>query len=255
MKLTDLNIPFGLEELFAKIFRPLISGSSDVVVTKKSPASTRQWKYLNEFSLFVRWQGLYNGFTTLRKIAWTNYWLTLPFGDHSGSNGWPGTGFSAFVYVNAPRFKNDLDLLLDPPASENVIVNGTFTDELAPWEQVDSVWSWEADHAIIYEYFTPSGLITQLFQDLISVITTPSVWHLTFDISGDVGTDGVQVFLGSLDSDFVQVYVADGSYSGDLTIPEDYDFGTFGVALYFKPTGTDFFVENLAIDNVVLTAV
>lgn len=255
MKITDLDIPFGLEELFAKIFRPFIAGSSDVIITKKNPASTRIYKYLNDFSLMVRWQSLYNGFDSIRKIAWSDYWLTLPFGDHSGGNGWPGSGFSAFIYVNAPRIKLNEDLLLDPPFGVNIIVNGTFTDTLDPWQQVDAPWIWDTDRALLPLGLSVGGLHNQIFQDLSLVITEIVTLHCEFDIGGDIGTDGVLLYFGSFEQIPVQVYAADGHYSGNFTLPEDYDFPDFGFVLIFDPTGTDGLITNLFIDNVTLSVV
>lgn len=118
MALFDtLSIPSGLEDLFNKILALGNAGTSlqfkPPVVVKTAIKKAR----LNNRSLFVLWYELYDGFSTGRKTAWTSYWGSLPFGSHTGAGGWPGSGFSAFVYANAPRYKAGLDLLLDPPAS------------------------------------------------------------------------------------------------------------------------------------------
>lgn len=134
MKIDGLDIPLGLEQLFYNIFRPLDFTIDTTLATNKPRASYRQKSVLNAQSLFVRWQGLYNGFDSSRKMLWTAYWETLPFGLHTGGNGWPGSGFSAFVYVNAPRFKASEDLLLDPPSSfPELIVNGDFNGNATGW--------------------------------------------------------------------------------------------------------------------------
>lgn len=114
MKIEGLNIIAGLEEAFWKIFQPQNAETQNVLLSRITPASTKKKSALALRSLFVLWESLWDSFTQTRKDAWQTYWSTLPFGDHSGLHGWPGSGYSAFVYVNAPRYKLGLPLLLDP---------------------------------------------------------------------------------------------------------------------------------------------
>src|SRR6185503_17214187 len=105
-KIYGLDIPPGLEEWFFKIMQfGNSSDQSNLVLKTAKPTRQRKARW-NIQSLFVRWQSLYDGFDSTRKSAWTSYWSTLPFGSHVGAGGWPGSGYSAFVYVNAPLFRN-----------------------------------------------------------------------------------------------------------------------------------------------------
>lgn len=138
----DLDIPVGLEDLWNKIFRPIdveITNflSSQIPVKRKSG-----YMALVLRSFFVMWQSLYNSFSVGRRASWNAYWLTLPFGSHSGTNGWPGSGFSAFIYANAPRYKLGLDLLLDPPGGfgDELLVNGNFTGNDIGWDHIGDGW-------------------------------------------------------------------------------------------------------------------
>ncbi len=126
VRILGIDIPPGLLDAWTKIFQFTDNTTQDNFIIK-SAVPTRQKKTAwNIRSLFVRWQSLYDGFDTSRKASWTSYWGILPFGTHSGAGGWPGSGYSAFVYVNAPRYKAGLDLLLDPPILFRNWPNGDF---------------------------------------------------------------------------------------------------------------------------------
>ncbi len=68
-------------------------------------------------SLFIRWHNLYNALTDAQKLNWTEIWEDTAFGDHGGANGWPGSGFSAFIWINAARRRLRFDPYLEPPVA------------------------------------------------------------------------------------------------------------------------------------------
>lgn len=123
-KIAGADVAAGLETLYADVLGFAIGKSAIFAPHHPSVKSATQKSKRLAASLFLRWQSLYNGFTVIRREAWQLYWATLPFGGHNGANGYPGSGFSAFVYVNAPRLKAGLSLLLDPPfiAAHNFII-------------------------------------------------------------------------------------------------------------------------------------
>ncbi len=114
-KLFGLDILPEFEILFKKLLALPLFGDTQTAITK--PPKQIYYKRIDTRgrSDFIIFAPIYNPLSSARHIAWTAYWGTLPFGSHSGAGGWPGSGFSAFVYVNAPRYKNGDDLLLDPP--------------------------------------------------------------------------------------------------------------------------------------------
>lgn len=137
VKIFGLDIPPGFEDAWARFFQ-FTSNLSQTNFILKTAIPTRAKKASwNIRSLFVRWQSLYDGFDFARKVKWTNYWVTLPFSSHTGGGGWPGSGYSAFVYWNAPRFKAGLALDYDPPAT-NLIEDGTFQYGGAHWAEGDA---------------------------------------------------------------------------------------------------------------------
>jgi len=130
------DVPAGLES----IFNPLLSYTFGLTslgyrFSPSSASANRRMSWISR-SLFVLWEPIWDGFAGPRRAAWTAYWETLPFGSHSGAGGWPGTGYSAFVYVNAPRKRAGLDLLLDPPGLE-LIFNGNFDGNSDGWSLVN----------------------------------------------------------------------------------------------------------------------
>jgi hypothetical protein len=114
-KILGLDIPAGLEDAYFKIVQFANGSTQNQINFKNTMLSRQKISNLANRSLFVLWQDLYNGFTQLRKTAWNEYWATLPFGSLGGPDYWPGSGYSAFVYLNAPRYRAGEDLLLDPP--------------------------------------------------------------------------------------------------------------------------------------------
>jgi hypothetical protein len=147
-KLTDFDLPEGWENLWNLIFRPFGPGWENSLTTKAAIKPKPSYAALILRSFFVMWESLWDSFQQSRKNAWTAYWITLPFGSHSGAGGWPGSGYSAFVYINAPRYKLGLELLLDPPGfpppGTEILINGGFTGSYSPWAK-GSQWFWYQD--------------------------------------------------------------------------------------------------------------
>jgi hypothetical protein len=136
VKILGLDIPAGLENLFNSIFRPQGLNTLDFLTTQSPVKQKYAYALLALRSFFVMWQDLYNSFDSSRRSRWDAYWLTLPFGSHSGANGWPGSGYSAFVYLNAPRYKKGLDLLLDPPFGVELLQNIDFSEGANHWQLI-----------------------------------------------------------------------------------------------------------------------
>lgn len=122
----NIDIPPGLESAYYAVVRAMSGLNADAIGVQAYVAQKRSYKGFAQQSYFVLFNGVYDALSDARKIAWTSYWLTLPFGTHAGANGYPGSGFSAFIYVNAPRYKSGLDFLLDPPTTTNLWPNGDF---------------------------------------------------------------------------------------------------------------------------------
>jgi len=115
MQVPDLSIPPGLEEAYFKVVQfGSAVGQNVILLRRSSPARSRFWT-VGMRSLFVRFKSLWASFNNLRRSRWTVFWTSLPFGSHAGLNGYPGSGYSAFIYLNAPRYQRNLSILLDPP--------------------------------------------------------------------------------------------------------------------------------------------
>lgn len=182
-KFFGLDIPSGLEDAFNAIVSVVEGNSALNFKHRPSGKSIVRRSGLAAQSLFVLWQSLYDGFDSTRKGKWTDYWGTLPFGPHSGSNGWPGSGFSAFVYVNAPRYKAGEDLLLDPPAGygPELITNGGFDGNADGWvlDYGDNPFSY-TDHGVLV---STDDLADAYLRQTIEPLTAPNTFHLEFDMS------------------------------------------------------------------------
>lgn len=174
-----LDIPLELETLFNKLLS--LGNNSASLGKRPTPSSgdTLKKRVLNNRSLFLLWQSLYDGFDPTRKSAWQTYWATLPFGSHSGGNGWPGSGYSAFVYINAPLYKAGSDLQLDPP-SGNLIRNPTFLLPGDEWDFEDAPeWTCHDGYA---SSDTGSNGLFQLVNSLFA-----GTYRIEFDVSGSNG--------------------------------------------------------------------
>ena len=115
MKAPNINVPPGLEEAFAGVVALLGGNNPNTIISTKPSPEKKNFKRVADRSLFRLWQISYNDLTPTMKQLWTDYWITLPFGTHAGNNGYPGSGYSAFVHINAPRYQAGLPPLLTPP--------------------------------------------------------------------------------------------------------------------------------------------
>lgn len=115
--IDSLDIPAGLEYAWSKLFQFASAVLQNKIVVQPRTVSRRKYTGLLARSLIILWQPLYDSFSSGRRASWDVFWSTLPFGSHAGANGWPGSGFSAFIYINAPRYKFGYSLLLDPPTT------------------------------------------------------------------------------------------------------------------------------------------
>jgi len=128
-----LNIPSGLEELFAKVLQLKPNGTITGIGVTLPQQNHARAKRTSDRSPVVLLHPYWLTCTSLQKLAWQSYWSTLPYGTHVGAGGWPGSGFSAFVHVNASRLKAGLDILLDPPVYANLVPNGNFAGNADGW--------------------------------------------------------------------------------------------------------------------------
>lgn len=176
MKLPDLDIPPGLEDAYYSVIRFLGGVTGDAGTIQRIPPAKRLRKSVANRSLFVRWQDLYNGLDSGRHAAWTAYWITLPFSDHGGENGWPGSGYSAFIYVNTPRYHAGLDLLLDPPAVGNILINGDFNGTSDPWVLGDNA-VYDTDRLLV----APNDYGGGFFYNPGLTMTDGATYRVTFD--------------------------------------------------------------------------
>jgi len=150
-RVIDLNIPAGFEYLFNEFLTLKIFGTLYSLTKRRSKVSKKTQSMIAGHSLFLLWQDLWGTFLIGRRDAWQDYWATLPFGTHSGDRGWPGSGYSAFVYVNAPRYALGLELLLDPPTiyGPELLISPNFEIE-TDWEYENQV-TWSAGMLSFYE--------------------------------------------------------------------------------------------------------
>jgi len=142
-KLTDFDLPVGFETTFFRALTLKILSGVSSVMRRKAGVSFETSKDITGRSLFILWQDLWASFSIQRKSDWALYWATLPFGSHIGAGGWPGSGYSAFVFENAPRFKLGLDLILDPPLGlgPEIVTNPSFALNSNGWILDGAFWS------------------------------------------------------------------------------------------------------------------
>jgi hypothetical protein len=140
MLLDGLQVPDELKSFWALVVKANAGTINQTVRLNYPSVSRYKGARLVDNSLFVLWEPLWQTFLFDRRIRWTNYWGTLPFGTHSGVGFWPGSGFSAFVYVNAPRLKAGLPLLLEPPYAVDIMLNPRFDGNADHWELFSSAF-------------------------------------------------------------------------------------------------------------------
>ena len=162
--LDSLNIPAGLEELWQKVLALKPNNLTLGVSLTSSQQHYAKKKRTAGRSYIPIFAPTYDALTLTQKTNWAAYWVGLPFGDHVGANGWPGSGFSAFLYVNAPRYKIGQDLLLDAPGTDgNLIPNSNFALDPfyndwfglydADWIEAQHVMLSRGEGALYYEVF------------------------------------------------------------------------------------------------------
>lgn len=177
VKFDELDIISGLEQAFFNIWQLNNKDTALAMYGKRTSPARKNFSRVGSRSYFVQLQSLYDSFTTMRRSAWDAYWATLPFGSHAGANGYPGSGYSAFIYVNAPLWKVGDDLILDPPMIDNLLVNGTFDGTLDPWYVGDG-WLYGDD----FVYINPGDWGgVPLGQELPSLIDGAS-YHIKYDV-------------------------------------------------------------------------
>lgn len=197
MQVPFLDIPSGLEEAYFKVVQFARASTQNRIILRRSSPARKNYYKVALRSLFVQLAPGYDLLADYRHVNWTIYWLTLPFGNHIGSNGWPGSGFSAFVYWNAPRLRAGLPLDLDPPIGANFFLNPSFTDGLTYWF-ISSLGASVYDGALAVEANSdPEGSIQQNF----AVNFNPGTYRFSFrinvpplNIAGD-GAPVVHLFM------------------------------------------------------------
>lgn len=200
-KFFGLDVPEGLAPLYFYIVNVVEGNASLNYKNRPSGKVAEKRKRLAGVSLFTFWESLWDGFDGSRKSAWTTYWGTLPFGSHSGAGGWPGSGYSAFVYVNAPRYRNGEDLLLDPPAGlgPELLLNPDFDGNADHWyfDYGDNQFVYD-DHSIKLSTF---DLIDAYVRQEIMPLVAPATFRLQLDMSVQrVGDDDNLYYNFNVDS-------------------------------------------------------
>ena len=223
-KVFGLDIPPGWEYTFSQILTLKLFRSTDTLMKRRSSVSQAKKKQIVGYSLFLLWQDLWSSFLAPRRDAWQAYWATLPFGAHSGENGWPGSGYSAFVYVNAPRYAAGLDLLLDPPNlyGPELLASPNFEDE-ADW-LLDENAEWSVGAITVQpdgnEYF---GIAYQTFAEGLE----NGMYHIELNVTIPTGVVGYltpswweaepAILIGAISTEGSGDYIGIGANTGGIT--------------------------------------
>jgi hypothetical protein len=245
-KIFGLDIPAGLEDLFWNILQFGDNITQDKLILKTARPTRQKQNTWNIQSLFVLWQDLYNGLSFARRSAWTNYWVTLPYGSHSGAGGWPGSGFSAFVYVNAPRYKTGLDLLLDPPGSDELIYNGNFTLFDSGWLVNYGSVDFSGQNAV---FSSSLGGAFETDDAFVFTLLPDSIYHIEFDF---IATDcdfnlNITQFHGGR-----YPYNYDASHEPLTHVSEDIYTGSWGESIQCKLFSSAGPNTYSSVDNITL---
>lgn len=262
VKVLGLNVPSWATELYNRIIKPNSLLLLDTLRLNYATVSREKKVQLKNSSYFVLWEPLWATFNQTRKDNWTDYWGTLPFGLHTGVGNWPGSGYSAFIYVNAPRFKAGQDLLLDPPTFDGgLITNGQFKDGFDFWNYDTDIWvtleylelygeimGWPADNWDSY------GDPLYLGQNLD---LTTNDYRLEFDVNIPIGYEGFDtgliIDLGG--SDGIQVGNTAGvgeHISIDILASEQEEGWPFFNRIRFIPYGMPADIESLHVGSPIL---
>lgn len=97
------DIVAGLESAFTYLFSFATWSNALPAIFRFGRNTQAKKEVLRLLSYFKQWAPIYDSYNSGRKARWTAYWDSLPFGSHAGANGYPGSGFSALVYLNAWR--------------------------------------------------------------------------------------------------------------------------------------------------------
>lgn len=206
-KILGLDIPSGLEDLFQKALTSRVLGGV-LSLMRHRPGVSQQTKYIiTGYSLFQKWEYIWDEFLPLRREAWQNYWASLPFGSHEGENGWPGSGYSAFIYVNAPRYQSGLDLLLDPPnvLGTELIPNANFPLNLTGWDFSSSFSAYEWQSPGVVAFAPNSEDFDNVDITMDSSTFTPSEGEFHCEVKylippGNIARDFRLTFIDEVDS-------------------------------------------------------
>jgi hypothetical protein len=223
MKVPEQDIEAGLETSFWNMCQVVGNSTSEVVGKKKGSPAKNNFYNVAKNSLFVKWESLWDSFLQSRKNAWTSYWLTLPFGDHMGAGGYPGSGYSAFVYLNAPRYQLGQDLLLDPPGFPELVFNGDFALGANGWDLYGGAYY--SNGAIHLNATKFSSEFSLLLEKGITFVPE-ALYRLQFDFS--VSNSYCEVLIYNLES---------GDLSGEWSLPSGE--GHFSEDFYFE-SGAEF---------------
>lgn len=216
MILFGLDIPDGLEQLFANVVQLAVSGENYIAGLTLPASSFPKKQILRGRSIFVALAPTYDGLSDDRKSAWTTYWATLPFGTHSGAGGWPGSGFSAFSYVNAPLYVTGADLILDAPGfGGELVLNPAFVTDDSNW--TENGWSWLP--GVFTAVAADEDASIQGALATLATVFATRTFHLEFEAHG---SGLLYAFLYNLDSanftDVPSFESPDGIIDYDLTL-------------------------------------
>lgn len=125
VKIFGVDIPDGYKQAYFKVLQFANIAAADQVNLRNGPKSRFRLPSLKNRSLIVLWAPLFDSFTITRRNAWHAYW-----------GGWPGSGFSAFIEINAPRYRAGLSLLYDPPGGlgNEILSNPSFASSADGWD-------------------------------------------------------------------------------------------------------------------------
>ncbi len=134
-KAVGPDIPSGLVDIFNYLLGTPAAGSTILHKYHPPRKSAVRHRRLHDASLMVLLQDMYNNFDTCTKTFWTTHWGELPFGSHAGDGGYPGSGFSAFIYENAPRIKLGLDIATNSCFVDPYLININMADQGSTTDQ------------------------------------------------------------------------------------------------------------------------
>lgn len=236
-----IDIPAGLEDAYHRVVSYLGGNNPDTIILRKGSPAKQNFYLFSDRSLFVKWKSIWADFDAPRKLSWSDYWESLPFSPHSGQNGWPGSGYSAFVYINAPRYKANLDLLLDPPVS-NLIYNGDFSLGDDGWSFSD--WTIHDGYAEIIDAPDTNILNTDGAHEFI--LPADADVRLQFDYESTDALFLVQIFdTYNSESVFID-FNLDGSGHYDQTFLTTLASPT-AIIQFIEYNGGDVLIDNISL--------